>query len=211
MFLSNNSSSAIDRTEKNAKKEKYIHKEKFIQNGTHFLSTSCCCNRIQNCSLNKKNLFKKTDSYQKKSQDQIPKLSPNLKKKARERGNVKDDKGLQKVKEIPTSRLYETYKKNQFENKILYTLHQNQFVELYKHKYKGWGAFLMMVDCKGNTNMMKFRNKIQGFHCLSQANSTSHYIAVNNDEEKIIIRAYGLKGGGEEEEEGVIGKTLSKN
>ncbi|KAJ3428050.1 wd repeat-containing protein wdr-5.2-related [Anaeramoeba flamelloides] len=211
MILSAKYSSTIDWTDKNAKIEKQVHMEQFIQKDTQFLSTSFCCKRKQNCSTNKKNLFKKTDSYQKKSQDQIQKLPLNSKNKARVTGSVKDDKGLQKVKEIPISRLYEIYKQNQFENKILYTLHQKQFVELYKHKHKGWGAFLMMNDFKGATNMIKFINKIQGLPSLSQANSTSHYIDVNTNEEKITIRAYGLNGGGGGYWEDIIQKLENLN
>ncbi|KAJ3448491.1 f-box and wd repeat domain containing [Anaeramoeba flamelloides] len=88
--------------------------------------------------------------------------------------------------------LYENYKNNQFNNKILFSLEKTQ-IHFYQHKKKGWGAFLMDHE---NKTTIKFIDKIEGLSNISQFTNESHYVELNKSNGKIMIRSYGLKGGG---------------
>ncbi|KAJ3428988.1 wd40 repeat protein [Anaeramoeba flamelloides] len=87
--------------------------------------------------------------------------------------------------------IYENYKKKQVENKILQTQYGKE-VQFFKRKRIGWGVFV--IGFEREVEMFCEDINMKGLTNISLCNTNSHYVVLK-DNNKAIIKWYGLKGG----------------
>ncbi|KAJ6254229.1 membrane protein-related [Anaeramoeba flamelloides] len=108
--------------------------------------------------------------------------------------NIKSNLDLSQAKNQPQGEIefiYENYKKKQVENKILQTQYGKE-VQFFKHKRIGWGVFV--IGFEGEVEMFCEDINMKGLTNISLCNTNSHYVVLK-DNNKAIIKWYGLKGG----------------